>query len=374
MIIRFQHARISDFVLFVFASFRFLTVDAFAPTPTLQKISDATRPHSDFLSFRHTTHPLLVLHGMFSNDDDFNDDEEDEEGAEETTLESVEHARQRFEDLMSIPQDNKSNKSSNSNSHSLSSSSPSINELIAETSKSTPNLATLTRTIATLQSDLPPPPLTAIQRERRLKELNLLSSLSDSDEGINELWSLWFSERGPTAATILLRAEELVSQSSKQPQKLEEAESVLWGLIESYGLHWAEPVNRLATVLYLQGRLEESRALCKAVLDVKPWHFGALSGIVLVCAGLRDVSEARLWADRRLPPLIPDRTSGGRREIWVNQACQDARSALSSAEKVGRDSDIGVEEVEFRRMRNQLEKGVRLRHENDEDSDAGSWQ
>ena len=361
-------------MLFALASFNFLTVDAFAPTPTLQKISYGTRLCSDFLPFRSPPNPNLVLHGMFSDYDGFHDEEEEDEEAEETTLDSVEHARQRFEDLMSIPQDNKSKKSSNGKSNSLSPASPSINEIIAETSKSTPNLATLTRTIATLQSDLPPPPLTAIQRERRLKELNLLSSLTDSDEGINELWSLWFSERGPTAATILLRAEELVSQSSKQPQKLEEAESVLWGLIESYGLHWAEPVNRLATVLYLQGRLEESRALCKAVLDVKPWHFGALSGIVLVCAGLRDVSEARLWADRRLPPLIPDRTSGGRREIWVDQACQDARSALSFAEKVGRDSDIGLEEVEFRRMRNQLEKGVGFRLDKDEDGDNASWQ
>jgi len=345
------------------------TCDAFAPLAAHPNKSDMVK------------HPLVPMRRMHPSLRMFprnpNDDANDEEGDEETSVESVERARQRFEDLMSVPQDNKPQKSSSSSSSSSSSKSLlspslSVDEALADTAKSPPNLATLTRTIATLQSNLPPPPLTAILRERRLSELKLLSSLKDSDESINELWSLWFSERGPTAATILLRAEELVSQSSSQPQKLQEAESVLWGLIESYGLHWAEPVNRLATVLYLQGRLEESKALCEAVLDVKPWHFGALSGIVMVCAGLRDVSGARIWADRRLPALTPEQTSGSRRATWVNQACRDANDALLVAEKVGRDAGIGIEEVEYRRMRNQLEKGVRRTDESNDDDD--SWQ
>lgn len=348
------------------------TGDAFALLSTQPNASYKITKHplNSLVSMRRT-HPSPRLFQRSPNDTDDDNDEEGDD--EETSLESVEHARQRFEDLMSIPQDNKAQKSSrSSSSKSLLSSSLSVDEALGETGKPIPNLSTLTRTIATLQSNLPPPPLTAILRERRLTELKLLSSLKDSDEAMNELWSLWFSERGPTAATILLRAEELVSQSSSQPQKLHEAEVILWGLIESYGLHWAEPANRLATVLYLQGRLEESKALCEAVLDEKPWHFGALSGIVMVCAGLRDVSAARLWADRRLPPLIPEQTSGSRRTAWVNQACRDANDSLSVAEKVGRDAGIGREEVEYRRMRNQLEKGVTRRDESVNDDD--SWQ
>jgi hypothetical protein len=30
--------------------------------------------------------------------------------------------------------------------------------------------------------------------------------------------------------------------------------------------------------------------------QVKPWHFGALSGIVMIYAGSRDSQSARLWA------------------------------------------------------------------------------
>ena len=45
-----------------------------------------------------------------------------------------------------------------------------------------------------------------------------------------------------------------------------EAEQVLRDLIEENGIHWVEPVNRLATLLYMQGRLEESKHLCEVVL------------------------------------------------------------------------------------------------------------
>lgn len=45
---------------------------------------------------------------------------------------------------------------------------------------------------------------------------------------------------------------------------------------------------RLATLYYLQGKFKESIAMCELVLDVKPWHFGCLSGITLCYAELGD--------------------------------------------------------------------------------------
>ena len=46
---------------------------------------------------------------------------------------------------------------------------------------------------------------------------------------------------------------------------------------------WAEAINKLATVLYLQGRPEESIAYCRQVVALKPDHFGAWNGMA-VCA------------------------------------------------------------------------------------------
>jgi hypothetical protein len=172
------------------------------------------------------------------------------------------------------------------------------------------------------------PPLTAIAKERRVAEIHLLSDLVHDDESLDDLWSLWFSERGPHAAKELRDIEELTAQG---PRSWGEAEERLRDMIDEHGVHFVEPVNRLGTLLFLQGRLEESRSLCETVLVVKPWHFGALSGIVMICAGLGDTSAARQWASRRLPPIQPT-GSNKRRSEWVERAVDDAAKALLDAE------------------------------------------
>ena len=173
------------------------------------------------------------------------------------------------------------------------------------------------------------PHLTAIAKERRVAEIQLLSDLKHGDESLDGLWSLWFSERGPHAANELCSIEELIAQG---PRSWVEAEERLRDLIDEQGVYFAEPVNRLATLLFLQGRLEESKILCETVLAVKPWHFGALSGIVIVCASLGDTSAARQWAPRRLPPIQPT-GSNKRRAEWVERSVEDATNSLFDAER-----------------------------------------
>jgi hypothetical protein len=171
-------------------------------------------------------------------------------------------------------------------------------------------------------------PLTSIDRERRQAEIQMLRQLEYSDESLSDLWTLWFQERGPGAAARLLEAEELTGQG---PASWDQAEKVLRSLIEEHGVYWAEPVNRLATLFYMQGKMDESETLCKIVLAVKPWHFGALSGIVMVYAGVHDTQSARQWAARRLPTIAPSGPNR-RRAGWVQHAMRDAMESLSAAE------------------------------------------
>ena len=174
-----------------------------------------------------------------------------------------------------------------------------------------------------------PPPLTTIGRSRCEAEISSLSSLIDSDDALSDLWTLWFAERGPRASQELMMAEQFAMGG---PKYWEKAEEKLRKLIDEHGVHWSEPVNRLATLLYQQGRLRESKELCEVVLAVKPWHFGALSGIVMVCAGLGDANAARMWADRRLPPLRPDGDTTERRVEWVERTVREATKSLKRAE------------------------------------------
>eukprot|EP00545_Synedropsis_sp_CCMP1620_P000823 CAMPEP_0119013314 /NCGR_PEP_ID=MMETSP1176-20130426/8387_1 /TAXON_ID=265551 /ORGANISM="Synedropsis recta cf, Strain CCMP1620" /LENGTH=308 /DNA_ID=CAMNT_0006966401 /DNA_START=40 /DNA_END=969 /DNA_ORIENTATION=- len=173
------------------------------------------------------------------------------------------------------------------------------------------------------------PLLSTIGRERREAEISMLRELEYSDEASADLWALWYSERGPTAAAELRAIEvDLFGDMSQW----DHAEDRLKALIEEHGMHFVEPLNRLATLYYMQGKYEESRRYCQAVLDKKPWHFGALAGIVMVCANLQDITGARQWAARRLPPIPPDGTTNDRRSEWVERAVEDARKALLEEE------------------------------------------
>lgn len=173
----------------------------------------------------------------------------------------------------------------------------------------------------------PAPPLTQINRERRMVEIQLLATLGAGDEGRDELLALWHNERGPIAAQQLDEAQQSLDRRAWGV-----AEIQLKALIKQYGIHWAEPVNTLATLYYLQGRLEESRELCELVLQVKPWHFEALSGIVKVFHDLKDYGEAGSWAAKRLPKLQPT-GSNRRRAQWVERVVRDARNQLHQAEE-----------------------------------------
>lgn len=181
-----------------------------------------------------------------------------------------------------------------------------------------------------LDVTLPPaPPLTTIDRERREVEIRLLERLQVGDQSVSDLWTLWFSERGSAAAQRLVKADECINDG---PSSWQKAEDILQELVQEHGVYWAEPVNRLATLYYMQGKLDQAETLCKVVLAVKPWHFGALSNIVMIYAAQTDSEKARLWASSRLPTFAPT-GANRRRAAWSEKAVESARQSLANAEK-----------------------------------------
>jgi hypothetical protein len=178
-----------------------------------------------------------------------------------------------------------------------------------------------------LQVSLPaPPPLTSIERKRRLAEIELIVNLQDGDECLEELQSLWCHERGFHAAMELMRAEELILDT-----KYDQAETLLTDLIDTHGVYWTEPAIRLADLYSTLGKLEQAKALLQIVLQVKPWHVRALSAIVRVYADMSDAQSARIWAARRLPTFAPSGTNRRRTE-WTHKAVADAKRELAQAE------------------------------------------
>ena len=265
-------------------------------------------------------------------------------------------------------------------------------------------------------------PMSSMERVRRENEIVLLKLLEDSDEASEALWNLWYSERGKDGQRRLAETDLLMGN----PQRWDECESLLVNLIDGRssssstrskskprdvgegddnivdeyidprpGIYFVEAVNRLATLYFLQQRLNESYKLCRIVLQLKPWHFGALSGIVQVCIALgrrQDETfkdEAREWAELRLPSMISGSALPGapinplngpsnpRRIEWCRNAVEDAKKLLRLAEKNTKQS-LGKPEDYYSDSGQDQNKSV----ENDEevgkgignDMDDDAWQ
>ena len=163
-----------------------------------------------------------------------------------------------------------------------------------------------------------------------LVERNLVAALANDNDpqATAALWEHWFGERGEVARESIRVANGALDDPAAA------GENSLLQLMVDFP-DWAEPINRLATLRFMQGRFEESVTLCERVLALKPWHFGALSGIVMCHTKLRAVEEANRWAAVSMPAV-----GTVQRYEWVGQAFRaiDSRYAAlandaSSAEE-----------------------------------------
>ncbi|QPJ65458.1 MAG: tetratricopeptide repeat protein [Candidatus Nitrohelix vancouverensis] len=87
------------------------------------------------------------------------------------------------------------------------------------------------------------------------------------------LWNEWYREAGDLAEMELHKGLTMMDNN-----RLDDAEMHFTKLSEVFP-DFAEARNKLATVLYLLGRYEESVIACQQVLDANPHHFGAWNGL-----------------------------------------------------------------------------------------------
>mmetsp|Transcript_17522 Transcript_17522/g.28673 ORF Transcript_17522/g.28673 Transcript_17522/m.28673 type:complete len:224 (-) Transcript_17522:703-1374(-) len=158
------------------------------------------------------------------------------------------------------------------------------------------------------------------------------SDLQNQEIVVSELWTIWYGERGPLNEQRLRNIEETLGD----PSQWENAEQQYLDLINEHCKSdgesklnlslWVEPANRLATLLYLMGKLKESKAWCEAILEAKPWHIGALSGIVMVCVQLKDEEGAKKYIEMGLPNLSAEMKNA--RKAWVERNVKNAKEQL----------------------------------------------
>lgn len=119
----------------------------------------------------------------------------------------------------------------------------------------------------------------------------LLQNLKNSDEKIRaqateELWRLWFMQKGVAGFQALQRAQTLLEAGEAT-----QAERVLAELIESMP-DFAEAWNRRAVLYFTLRNYQKAIADCQKVIDLNPVHFGALNGLGLCYAAVGQYQEA----------------------------------------------------------------------------------
>ena len=169
------------------------------------------------------------------------------------------------------------------------------------------------------------------------------SDLQNQELVMAQLWSLWYGERGPLNARILQEIEGSLDDSSKWGEaekrylELIREHCSIDGTMDNLNLsNWVEPANRLATLLYLMGRLKESKKWCEQILSVKPWHIGALSGVVMVCMKMGDKEGILKYSVMGMPNLSPQMRNA--RKEWVDQNVQLAENNLQRLEQLNREA------------------------------------
>jgi tetratricopeptide (TPR) repeat protein len=120
---------------------------------------------------------------------------------------------------------------------------------------------------------------------------SLLEDLKKPDESVRdratqELWRIWFEQKGVLGLEMIRRA-----QLALEAENFSEAEAILTALIESQP-DFAEAWNRRAVLYYLQGQYRKAIVDCETVIRLNPVHFGALHGLGLCHAALGNYKTA----------------------------------------------------------------------------------
>jgi hypothetical protein len=169
----------------------------------------------------------------------------------------------------------------------------------------------------------------SLHHTERMQEIEcqLLLSLQDSNEAIDLLVDLWRNEGGPQHAERLERMEESCSVG------LFREEEELRSMIEEFRHRWAEPMVRLALLLFTRGDYEGASRWCQSALNQKPWHVEAAQLLLVVYLRRGDYAQAVRLARHQTLPDLRASTNHQRRTAWVQRQSRLAEERLEATRR-----------------------------------------
>lgn len=233
--------------------------------------------------------------------------------------------------------------------------------------------------------------LTSTCKKRKEIEIQLLQSLEYSDDGIDELMSLWIIAECPNNR---INSQTLIDFETIDYLSTYGKEVTLRKIITDSNMEWIEPMNRLAYILYMKREYNECQYWLNIILQEKPWHFDALQlQLLLVLSSSNHTSdshhhyrstsnrkrkcaiipiEAIYWARKGLPPIHHTK----RRKVWINNAINHAKHTLYQLEiqtDTIRNNDL-IDHNSFSRNFNSNLNSITSSNNNDNNNNNGIWQ
>jgi tetratricopeptide (TPR) repeat protein len=119
----------------------------------------------------------------------------------------------------------------------------------------------------------------------------------------NEIWMFW--TQGPDAEATRQISEIFAARSAYDLEKALRIANALTERLADYAEGW----NQKATVLFLQGKLDQSLEAVARVLKLEPKHFGALSGkaLILMRQGRVELAQEALRKAVEIHPFLKER-------------------------------------------------------------------
>ena len=102
-----------------------------------------------------------------------------------------------------------------------------------------------------------------------------------------KIWNLWLNNGSTKSSNSQMQKGLELLQNGK----LDLALSIFKNLSKKEPI-WAEPINKIATIKFLQGDYIGSINDIKSTLKLEPRHFGAISGLVQINIILKEYKQA----------------------------------------------------------------------------------
>ena len=118
------------------------------------------------------------------------------------------------------------------------------------------------------------------------EKLKSTVEVTEAHEIERQIWSVWLVSGDDRADEIM--AEGLRAMAFRYHDTALAAFNEIVRLVPSFAEGW----NKRATIFYLMGNYQASIADIETTLALEPRHFGALSGLGLICLTLGDEEKA----------------------------------------------------------------------------------